>query len=177
MPLVRVPRTLPKILPPQDADRLVGALRTHRDRAMVLAMLLGGLRRCEVLGLRLEDVRVADRRLVIAEGKGGHQRVVPIANRFFGALGDYLHDERPAGASANRVFVVLKGPRRGQPLSAEGVDEILAGARRRAGLEHATCHELRHTCLTRLREAGMALEAVQAQAGHRRSSRPGSTCT
>jgi integrase len=32
---------------------------------------------------------------------------------------------------------------------------------------HATCHQLRHTCLTRLREAGMALEAVQAQAGHR----------
>jgi site-specific recombinase XerD len=63
--------------------------------------------------------------------------------------------------------VVLKGPRRGLPLSAEGLDEILAGARRRAGLDHATCHELRHTCLTRLREAGMALEAVQAQAGHR----------
>ena len=42
----------------------------------------------------------------------------------------------------------------------------MAGARRRAGLPHATCHELRHTCLTRLREAGMALEAVQAQAGH-----------
>ena len=62
--------------------------------------------------------------------------------------------------------MVLKGPRRGLPPSAEGLDEILAGARRRAGLEHATCHELRHTCLTRLREAGMALEAVQAQAGH-----------
>ena len=40
------------------------------------------------------------------------------------------------------------------------------GARGRAGLVHATCHELRHTCLTRLREAGMALEAIQAQAGH-----------
>ena len=62
---------------------------------------------------------------------------------------------------------MLKGPRRGLPLSAEGLDEILDGARRRAGLEHATCHQLRHTCLTRLREAGMALEAVQAQAGHR----------
>ncbi len=62
--------------------------------------------------------------------------------------------------------MVLKGPRRGQPLSVKGMDEILAAARRRAGLEHATCHELRHTCLTRLREAGMALEAVQAQAGH-----------
>jgi integrase/recombinase XerD len=51
-------------------------------------------------------------------------------------------------------------------LSAAGVDEILAGARHRAGLRHGTCHQLRHTCLTRLREAGMALEAVQAQAGH-----------
>jgi site-specific recombinase XerD len=126
-PLVRVPRTLPRILPSEEADR----------------------------------------RLAVVEGKGGHHRIVPVANRFFGALGDYLHDERPATAATNRVFVVLKGPRRGLPLSAEGLDEILDGARRRAGLEHATCHELRHTCLTRLREAGMALEAVQAQAGHR----------
>ena len=163
---VRVPRTLPRILSPAEADRLVAALHTDRDRAMVLAMLLAGLRRCEVLGLRFADVQVADRRLVIVEGKGGHHRVVPAANRFFGALGAYLHDERPAGADTDRVFVVLKGPRRGLPLSAEGLDEILAGARKRAGLEHATCHELRHTCLTRLREAGMALEAVQAQAGH-----------
>ena len=166
-PLVRVPRTLPRILSPQEADRLLGALRTHRDQAMVLGMLLAGLRRCEVLGLRFEDVQVAERRLVVVAGKGGHHRVVPVANRFFDALGGYLHDERPDTAATDRVFVVLKGPRRGLPLSAEGLDEILDGARRRAGLAHATCHELRHTCLTRLREAGMALEAVQAQAGHR----------
>jgi integrase/recombinase XerD len=61
----------------------------------------------------------------------------------------------------------MKGPRRGQPLSADGLDEIVRAARLRARLAHCTCHELRHTCLTRLREAGMALEAVQAQAGHR----------
>ena len=134
---------------------------------MVLGMLLAGLRRCEVLGLRFAGVQVAGRRLVVVEGKGGHHRVVPAANRFFGALGACLQAERPATAGTDRVFVVLKGPRRGMPLSAEGLDEILDGARRRAGLEHATCHELRHTCLTRLREAGMALEAVQAQAGHR----------
>jgi site-specific recombinase XerD len=167
VPLVRVPRTLPKVLAPGEVDRLLGALRTDRDKAMVLAMVLAGLRRCEVLGLRIADVRVGDRRLFIAEGKGGHQRVVPVAGRFLQALGGYLHDERPAAAATDRLFVVLKGPRRGLPLSAGGLDEILAGARRRAGLEHATCHELRHTCLTRLREAGMALEAVQAQAGHR----------
>ena len=85
----------PKILSPGEVDALLGALRTNRDRAMVLAMVLGGLRRCEVIGLRLGDVRVGDRRVFIANGKGGHQRVVPISNMFFAALGDYLHDERP----------------------------------------------------------------------------------
>src|SRR5262252_6763785 len=108
VPLVRATRALPRVLSPAEVDALTAALRTHRDRAMVAAMVLGGLRRCEVLGLRLEDLRAA---------------------------------ERPAGARTGRVFVVLKGPRRGQPLLARGIDEVLAGARRRAGLEHATCHE------------------------------------
>jgi integrase/recombinase XerD len=166
VPLVRVPRTLPKILSPVEVDALVGALRSWRDRAMVEAMLLAGLRRCEVLGLRLGDVHVADRRVFVVDGKGGHQRFTPIANRFFTSVGHYLERERPA-TDADRVFVALKGRRRGRPLTAAGLDEVLTGARRRAGLTHGTCHQLRHTCLTRLREAGMSLEAVQAQAGHR----------
>ena len=126
-PLVRVPRTLPKILSPSEVDRLLAALRTARDRSTVLAMLLAGLRRCEVLGLRVGDVQVGDRRLFVAEGKGGHQRVTPVSGRFLDALGVYLRQERPAEATTDRLFVVLKGPRRGQPLSAEGLDEILAG--------------------------------------------------
>jgi site-specific recombinase XerD len=102
----------------------------------------------------------------IAEGKGGRQRLIRCRGRFFTAVAAYLDAERWADAGTDRVFVVLKGPRRGQPLSAKGTDEVLTAARRRAGLGHATCHELRPTCRTRLREAGMALEAVQAQAGH-----------
>jgi integrase/recombinase XerD len=166
VPLVRVPRTLPKILSPVDVDALMAALRSWRDRAMVEAMLLAGLRRCEVLGLRLGDIHVADRRVFVVDGKGGHQRFTPMANRFFTTLGHYLDEERPA-TDTDRVFVVLKGRRLGRPLSADGLDEVLAGARRRASLRLGTCHQLRHTCLTRLREAGMSLEAVQAQAGHR----------
>jgi integrase/recombinase XerD len=166
VPLTRRTRRLPRILTPGEVDALTAALRTHRDRAMVAAMVLGGLRRCEVLGLRMEDLRPGERRVFIADGKGGHQRLVPVSARFFVAVQAYLHAERPPGLGTDAVFVALKGPRRGQPLAVRGLDEILSGARRRAGLGHATCHELRHTCLTRLREAGMALEAVQAQAGH-----------
>jgi integrase/recombinase XerD len=166
VPLLRTPRILPRVLAPVEVDALLTALNTHRDRAMVLAMLLGGLRRCEVLGLGLADVHAGEHRLFIAEGKGGHQRVVPVSRRFFAALSAYFEQERPATAT-DRVFTVLRGPTRGRPLTAAGVDQVLAGARERAGLQRATCHQLRHTCLTRLREAGMALEAVQAQAGHR----------
>lgn len=167
VPLIRAPRTLPRVVDPAEIDAFCGALRKHRDRAMVDAMLLGGLRRCEVLGLRFEDIHPGERRVFIADGKGGHQRIVPISSRFFTALATYLDTERPGDADADRVFVVLKGQRRGQPLSAAGLDEIVAGARRRAGISSLTCHQLRHTCFTRLREAGMALEAIQAQAGHR----------
>jgi site-specific recombinase XerD len=120
VPLVRVPRTLPKILSPAEVNALLGALRTHRDRAMVYAMVLGGLRRCEVLGLCLGDVQVPERSLFIADGKGGHQRVVPISNTFFAAVGDYLRAERPKPIDTDRVFVTLKGPNRGRPMTADG---------------------------------------------------------
>ena len=109
-PLIRTQRKLPRVLAPAEVVALTSALRTERDRAMVALMVHGGLRRCEVLGLRFEDVHVGDRRVFIAEGKGGHQRLVPVADAFFTALAAYLSRERPQEVGHDRVFVVLKGP-------------------------------------------------------------------
>ena len=106
--LVRRPRTLPRVLSPVEVDRLLGALRTQRDRAIVLAMLLAGLRRCEVLGLRLRDVNPGERRLFVVSGKGGRERIVPVSGRFFEALGAYLGSERPAGVVTDACFVVRR---------------------------------------------------------------------
>jgi len=167
VPLVRGVRRLPRVVEAAEADRLVGALRTQRDRAIVQAMLLAGLRRCEVLALGLDDLRLGEWRVFVAEGKGGHERLVPMSTTFFNTVATYLATERPADATTDRLFVALKGPTRGGPLSASGFDEVLTAARRRAGLTRGTCHELRHTCFTRLRQAGMAIEALQALAGHR----------
>ena len=166
LPLVRGVRRLPRILDPTDVEALMGELGTERDKAMVQAMVLGGLRRSEVLGLRLEDLRLGEWKVFVAEGKGGHERLVPMSPTFFNTVARYMDHERPEDAS-DALFVVLKGPRRGEPLSAAGLDLIIRYARQKAGLTHATCHELRHTCFTRLREAGMAIEAIQFQAGHR----------
>jgi integrase/recombinase XerD len=63
VPLIRAPRTLPRVLDPGDVNAFLAALRTRRDRAMVEAMLLGALRRCEVLGLRIGDLRPGERRV------------------------------------------------------------------------------------------------------------------
>src|SRR3954471_12615873 len=94
LPLVRGVRRLPRILDPVEAAALVAALRTQRDRAMVQAMLLGGLRRCEVLGLRLEDLHLGEWRVFITDGKGGHQRLVPVSPSFFVTVAAYLDTER-----------------------------------------------------------------------------------
>ena len=167
LPLVRGVRRLPRILDPDEIDALMRALRTERDRAMTQAMVLGGLRRCEVLGLRLGDLRLGEWRVLITEGKGGHERLVPLSPTFFATVARYMDQERPPEATSDSLFLALKGGHRGRPLSVPGLDQIIRAARLRAGLSHGTCHELRHTCFTRLREAGMAIEAIQAQAGHR----------
>ncbi len=73
VPLVRTPRTLPRVVEPAEVDALLAACRRFRDRAMFEAMVFGGLRRCEVLGLRqVETVHQMTARLAatVAEGQG-----------------------------------------------------------------------------------------------------------
>src|SRR6266508_5488934 len=87
--LVQQPRSLPESLEPAEVDAFLADLSTHRDRAMALAMLLGGLRAGEVRSLRLADVDMGLRRLRVV-GKGGRERVVPVDRAFFGELANYL---------------------------------------------------------------------------------------
>lgn len=82
-----------------------------------------------------------ERRLFITEGKRRHARIVTVSGRFFSSLAAYLDLERPRACS-ERVFLVVKGARRGEPLSTAGLDEIIQGARGRAGIERLSCHQL-----------------------------------
>lgn len=153
-------------LAPAAVLSLRQALRTHRDRAMVEAMLLGALRRHEVLGLRLAEVEDSGRWVTV--GTRSQRRSVPMSPSFMAHFGAYLDQERSRVAAAtDLVFVVLSGDRAGHPLSAARLDRTVRAARRHAGLEPVTCRHLRHTCLARLREAGMGTLALQAMAGHR----------
>ncbi|ANS32254.1 hypothetical protein R1CP_38780 (plasmid) [Rhodococcus opacus] len=118
--LVRQPRLLPESLDADAVDVFVSSLRTHRDRAMVWAMLLGGLRSAEVRSLRLADVDFGRRRLRVL-GKGSKERVVPVDAVFFTELSAYLRLERPPGVVTPECFVVLRGPTVGAPVTEAGL--------------------------------------------------------
>lgn len=163
--LVRAPRRLPESLDAGEVAAFLADLNTHRDRAMVLAMLLGGLRAGEVRRLMLADVDMGLRRLRVV-GKGGRERIVPVDRGFFAELAAYLRQERPAGLTTTACFVVLRGPTRGQPLSEAGLRRIFRTHRVTADAVRVRPHRLRHTYGTELAAAGIDLLVLQALLGH-----------
>jgi integrase/recombinase XerD len=161
---LRQPRPLPRALDRVETTRLLGSLRTWRDRAIAGLMLFCGLRSCEVLGLNVADVDVGGRWLRVM-GKGAKERRVPLDVDVAGVIQTYLLVERPATASA-RLFVVAKGPSRGQPLTPAGLRRVFRYHRGRAGVPDGRPHALRHTFGTALAEAGVDLAVMQALLGH-----------
>jgi integrase/recombinase XerC len=118
--LVRQTRRLPESLDPVDVSLFLAGLGSYRDRAIVLAMLLGGLRAGEVRRLLLANVDQGRRQLRVV-GKGDRERVVPVDDAFFAELAAYLARERPSGLATPECFVVLHGPGAGGPLTESGM--------------------------------------------------------
>jgi site-specific recombinase XerD len=127
-------------------------------------MLYSGLRSAEVLGLDVRDADIGGR-WVRVMGKGGKERRVPLDAEVAGVIQTYLLAERP-DTSSPRLFVVSKGPNRGQPLTAAGLRTIFRYHRQLTGVSAGHPHALRHTFGTALAEAGVDLAVMQALLGH-----------
>ncbi len=145
-------------------QRLIASLRTHRDKAMALLMLYGGLRSCEVLTLRLRDVDMGGRAARVA-GKGGRERVVPLDEDVLRAVHRYVLHERPESVHPE-LFLVAKGPNRGRPLTAAGLRTIFRYHRRRADVPAGNPHRLRHTFGTNMAQAGVDAHVLKTLMGH-----------
>jgi site-specific recombinase XerD len=163
--LVKEPRRLPESLEPDDVSAFLADLNTHRDRAMTLAMVLGGLRSAEVRSLLLSDVDMGARRVRVV-GKGSRERVVPIDRPFFSELAAYLRTERPVGCPTPECFVVLRGPTEGGRLSEAGLRRIFRTHRATSGALRVRPHRLRHTYGTDLATAGLDLLVLRELMGH-----------
>lgn len=163
--LVRQDRPLPESLDTEDVEVFLADLNTHRDRAIVMAMLLGGLRASEVRTLRLADVDIGMRQVKVT-GKGAKQRIVPIDRAFFGEVRAYLDRERPKGLATPECFVVLRGPTAGGAMTEAGLRKMFRVHRARTGATRVRPHRLRHTFGTDLAAAGIDLLVLRELMGH-----------
>lgn len=161
---LREPQRLPRALARDEVVALVGSLRSWRDRAMAGLMVFCGLRAGEVLALDVADVDIGGRWLRVC-GKGAKERRVPLDVDAAGVIQTYLLAERPDTRST-RLFIVAKGPSRGQPLSMAGLRTIFRYHRAAAGVPDGHPHALRHTFGSALAEVGVDLAVMQALLGH-----------
>ena len=162
---VKVPHRLVEPLRPDEVRLFLGQLRRYRDLALVQLLLFCGLRSDEVLRLEVEDVQFHDRRLRI-HGKGDRERAVPLPDLLAALLRDYLRLERPTTSPATRLFIVMQGPRRGQPMTAAGLRSLFRRRRRNNELARANPHRFRHTFGADMARAGVRLPMLQRMMGH-----------
>ena len=161
---VKVPRRIVVPLTATEVDKFWSGFRTFRDLSIVALMLFNGLRSCEVLNLKLEDLRFVQSQILV-QGKGNRERLLPLDSQTIKLLENYLNVERPRTNSCF-VFVVLKGPNWGKPLTPAGLRTVFRHHRRRSSVSKANPHRFRHTFGADMVRAGISLPALMRLMGH-----------
>lgn len=161
-PRVRVPRTIPRAIPRDDVIRLLTSLPDRRARAMVALMLYQGMRAGEVSALRVEDY---DGSQLWITGKGGHQRVLPVADACRRSLDDWL---RERGTVPGPFF---PGGTPGAGLRQGRITQLVSGWMWAAEVKHRnrdgrSAHALRHTAATRAAQNGVSVWGIRDMLGH-----------
>jgi integrase/recombinase XerD len=164
---------LPRVvLSARQAEKLVNVPSPsskvgRRDRA-ILELLYGtGLRRSECARLDVADLDLHGGTLLVRNGKGRRDRVVPVPERAARALDVYLREARPLllrRAAEPALFLTAWWGRR---LSIAALVQILQRHARAAGIARVHLHALRHTCATHLLRGGADIRHVQEILGHR----------
>lgn len=162
-------KTAKKLIEPLGVDQVRAFLETldrYRDLSLVYLMLFCGLRSHEVLALRIHEID-ADNRSLLVNGKGNKQRMVPLPPIACTTIAGYLRCERPRHCLTKRIFVTLRGNRRGSPMTLAGLRSLFRNRRkRRTDLRNANPHRLRHTYGADMARAGISIAVLKRLMGH-----------
>jgi len=165
----RVRNKLPTLLGRDEVVRLLsapdrGKPRGLRDAAMLHSMYAAGLRVSELVRLDLGDLDL-EQALVVAFGKGGKRRVVPLGELARDLVGAYLQSVRPEWAVPGEKAVFVTA--RGRPMTRQGFWKLVKAYARGAGIaKEISPHALRHSFATHLLQGGADLRVVQTLLGH-----------
>jgi integrase/recombinase XerD len=160
IPYGKKPRTVPVVLSPEEVLRFLEAVRPGRDRVLLQTAYACGLRLGEVTHLRVADIDSARRVIVVRQGKGQKDRLVPLSPRLLEVLRAYWLTDRPRGW-------LFPGRDPARPLTGAHVQKLCQRLVSRLGLpKRVTPHTLRHSFATHMLEAGVDVRTVQAVLGH-----------
>lgn len=172
--LPRVEKRLPKtVLTAPEMEQIInaadiGAPLGIRDRAMMETLYSTGVRRSELVWLQLHDVDMERGTVMVRQGKGKRDRMVPIGDRALVWIEKYLVEVRPSlvvEPDEGTIFLTNMGdtftPKRLSQLVSRYVDA--AGFAKRG-----SCHLFRHACATLMLEAGADTRFIQELLGHQK---------
>jgi len=161
---IKANRTLPRVLQDEEVRRFILATVTRRERAIAELFYATGCRRSELLGIRISDLNLVAREVLI-HGKGGKDRVGLLTPSAVESLKAWLVDR--AAMIANwkttddgQLFISRQGP-----LKKSRLERIVKEISGRAGIK-CSAHGLRHSFATALLNGGADLMSVRDLLGH-----------
>lgn len=170
--LPRVHRKLPAhILSPEDIDAVMAQSLLHgelglRDRALLETLYSTGIRRAELIHLKLYDIDLRNGSLMVRQGKGQKDRYVPLGSRAIHWLRRYLDELRPAiviEPDDGSVFLHEFG----EPFSKNRLTDLVKKTLRAAGIDKpGAAHLFRHAMATHMLTNGADIRFIQAILGH-----------
>jgi integrase/recombinase XerD len=159
IPYAKREKKLPVVLSRKEVTRLLRAVKNRKHRTMLMAAYGCGLRRAEVLNLRVDDIDSSRMVVRVRSGKGRKDRNVPLSSALLKSQREYWREHRPS----TWLF-----PGQGdEPMKPRTLGKICTQARTRARLrKRVSLHTLRHCFATHHLEAGTDLRTLQIILGH-----------
>ena len=162
IPYPKEQKTLPRVLSREELKRLFNTCLNNKHRVMFRLLYSAGLRRMELLDLKIEDIETKDGkfRIRVNNGKGGKDRYTVLSKKIHKELQDYYRQCYP------KVYL-FNGRQKGQPMSPEGLRHALKAAIKRSGIvKEINLHILRHCFASHALEDGMSIKTLQHLMGH-----------
>jgi len=155
---------LPNVLSKEEVKAILQALSNIKHKAMLSLIYSCGLRRSELLNLKLKDIDSRRGLLIIRQAKGRKDRIAPLSEKTISLLRDYFKAYKPKEW-------LFEGQSGHVKYDESSLAAVLKQALEKAGIKKpVTLHWLRHSYATHLLENGTDLRYIQEILGHSRST-------
>ena len=165
---VKVPRTLPVVLSPQEVSRLIAAARNVKHQAALSVAYGSGLRASEVIALKVGDVDSQRMTLRVEQGKGAKDRYAMLSPVLLQRLRTWWRVGRAQGKILPGGWL-FPGQDPMDPLTPRQLNRAVHDAAEAARIDkRVTTHTLRHSFATHLLERKVDIRVIQVLLGHKK---------